>query len=80
MFYKRFLLFAGDTYYPSAYWNDFQGDFDTLDEAIEAYGASPSWVSAEYAAAHPKASWNDWGFIVDLETGAQRSLPDAYGR
>lgn len=61
MFYKRFLLFAGHQYYPSAYWDDFVDSYETLDEAIEAYDGN----------------WNDWGFIVDLETGAQRSLPDA---
>jgi hypothetical protein len=30
---KRFLVFAGDFYYPSGGWGDFQGDFDSIDEA-----------------------------------------------
>ena len=30
---KRFLAFAGSRYYPSGGWEDFIGDFDTLEEA-----------------------------------------------
>jgi hypothetical protein len=30
---KRFLVFAGDAYYPEGGMNDFQEDFDTLEEA-----------------------------------------------
>ncbi len=30
---KQFLLFAGDQYYPSGGWSDFQGDFDSVDAA-----------------------------------------------
>jgi hypothetical protein len=30
---KRYLVFAFDEYYPDGGWNDFRGDFDTLDEA-----------------------------------------------
>lgn len=30
---KRFLLFAGEDYYPIGGWNDFLGDFDTVAEA-----------------------------------------------
>ena len=29
---KRFLLFAGDEYYPTGGWGDFISDFDTLEE------------------------------------------------
>lgn len=32
---KRFLLFAGETYYPRGGWADFQSSADTLDEAVE---------------------------------------------
>ena len=32
---KRFLLFAGDNYYPAGGMEDFKGDFDTVDEALE---------------------------------------------
>lgn len=30
---KRFLLFAGSTYYPEGGWCDFQGGFDSREEA-----------------------------------------------
>lgn len=30
---KRYLLFKGDEHYPSAGWQDFVGDFDTVAEA-----------------------------------------------
>jgi len=55
MYYKRFLLFCFDTYYPLGGISDLRGDYDTMDEAQEA------WQST-------KSSW-DWGEIVDLETG-----------
>lgn len=32
---KKFLLFGYDAYYPSGGWNDFEGSFDTIDEAKE---------------------------------------------
>lgn len=30
---KRYLVFAGDDYYPSGGWNDFRDDFDDIDAA-----------------------------------------------
>ena len=30
---KRYLLFAGETYYPTGGWSDFQKDFDSLADA-----------------------------------------------
>ena len=33
---KRYLLFAGDQYYPSGGWNDFKNSFHSLKEATEA--------------------------------------------
>ena len=32
---KRYLVFAGDTYYPNGGWHDFWYSFDTQDDAIE---------------------------------------------
>lgn len=32
---KRYLVFAGSQYYPYGGWSDFQGDWDTLAEAVE---------------------------------------------
>lgn len=33
---KRYLLFSMLGYYPSGGWDDFRGDYETLDEAIQA--------------------------------------------
>lgn len=33
---KRYLAFAGNTYYPCGGWGDFVGDFDTITEAFDA--------------------------------------------
>jgi len=30
---NRYLLFAGDTYYPAGGWNDLKGDYTNLEEA-----------------------------------------------
>lgn len=32
---NRYLLFTFDGYYPSGGWNDFQGSFDSIEEAVE---------------------------------------------
>ncbi len=32
---KRYLLFDGAIYYPFGGWSDFQGEFDTVDEAMQ---------------------------------------------
>lgn len=53
---KRYLLFAGDTYYPSGGWSDFVKDYDTEEEA-DADGLS------KYGRDH------QWYEVVDLETG-----------
>lgn len=46
---KRYLVFGGDTYYPSGGWNDYIGEFDKSDEACGfCYGfirnTSGRWV------------------------------------
>lgn len=45
-------LFAGDSYYPSGGWGDFQGMFDSLEDAAAAYD------QGRY----------DWGHVIDLRT------------
>lgn len=53
---KRYLLFQGVLYYPSGGWSDFQGSFDTAEEALE----------------HLKTIHNlgeNWWQIVDSTTG-----------
>ena len=37
---KRYLLFAGDFYYPRGGWSDHRGDFETIEDAVEAAAAS----------------------------------------
>ena len=52
---KRYLLFAGDIYYPSGGWDDFKDSFDGVAEAIAALGAG----DRRYA----------WFHVVDSQTG-----------
>lgn len=40
---KRFLVFAGDCYYPSGGWDDFHSDHDTADEAQKAAINAGDW-------------------------------------
>jgi hypothetical protein len=58
---KRFLLFKGDNYYPSGGMDDFQGDFDTREEALQAAG---TW----------DRSWQ-WVQIYDCQTRTGENLP-----
>jgi hypothetical protein len=51
---KRYLLFAGDDYYPQKAWYEFRGSFDTIEEA--------KGISNYYA------KYFDWWQIVDTET------------
>ena len=39
---KRYLLFRGDDYYPAGGWNDFEGDYSCLEDAIRA-GRRADW-------------------------------------
>lgn len=58
---KRFLVFAGDCYYPEGGMNDFQGDFDTLEEAR----SFESKIKEKF-----ESDWGDfnWTRIWDSET------------
>ncbi len=58
---KRFLVFAGDAYYPEGGMYDFQEDFDTLEEARSFVAKiKEKWES----------DWEDfkWTAIWDSET------------
>lgn len=46
---KRYLLFSGEQYYPGGGWTDFGGDFDTVEEAMEAAGLSQRYNWAHIA-------------------------------
>jgi len=50
---KRFLVFSGDTYYPCGGWDDFKGDFESLEEA------------KEFALRMLKEEHEDWTHVVD---------------
>ena len=56
---KRFLLFAGDVYYPSGGFGDFIGDFQTPDDAKDKL---LKWIETE---GDPKYLW---AHIYDTET------------
>lgn len=55
--FKRYLLFAGATYYPSGGWDDFVGSFDTTEQAKDALLAKGF-------------DYYDWAHIVDATDGA----------
>lgn len=58
---KRYLLFAGENYYPGGGWYDYRGSFDTAEEASQAGGAL-----------HNKrinGAWVDWWHVTDMLTG-----------
>lgn len=56
---KRYLLFAGDQYYPVGGWDDFKGSFDTPDEAVDAI-RHPT---------EPNGWRTDWWHVIDGTTG-----------
>ena len=62
---KRFLVFAGDAYYPEGGMYDFQEDFDTLEEA-RSFEAK---IKEEFKSIW-KDSWKNfkWSAIWDSET------------
>ena len=53
---KRFLLFAGDNYYPTGGWRDFYSAHDTLDDAV-------------LEAANLQAI--DWWHVIDSTSGEE---------
>lgn len=54
----RFALFTGYAYYPSGGWEDFQGTYATLEEAMAA-------AHADFA----KGKGERWYHVVDLSNG-----------
>ena len=56
---KNYLLFAGDHYYPSGGWDDFQEAFETWEEANQ---------KGKDLKEQRKA---DWYHVVDLEAEVQ---------
>lgn len=61
---KRFMVFAGQTYYANGGWKDFHCDYNSRDEAI----AEVDRLVSE----HPRRvirALADWAHAVDGETG-----------
>ena len=54
---KRFLVFAGNNYYPGGGWTDFRKDADTIEAAREL-----AEVRGVYGT-------SDWVHVVDTQTG-----------
>jgi len=57
---KRYLLFAGDSRYPNGGWDDFVGDYESLELATKK--------AIKYI-----ENGRDWWHIVDLKTGKKAS-------
>lgn len=55
---KRYLVFAGDSYYTAGGWDDFHGSYNTLQEA-------------KTAARDAEKTRYDWTQIVDIATGQE---------
>lgn len=55
---RRYLLFAGDNYYPLGGWCDFRGSFETPEQAKEALLPGDHTYTGM-----------GWAHIVDLESG-----------
>ncbi|MGR3218810.1 MAG: hypothetical protein ACUZ8H_03200 [Candidatus Anammoxibacter sp.] len=60
---KRYLAFYGDFYYPQGGMDDFQGDYDTIEEAKEAIRKA----HLENRIDDIKWEWS-WFHIWDMET------------
>lgn len=63
---KRFILFAGDNYYPGGGMSDMVTSFDDLQEAKRHWDQDQA-QAYEY-------DRHDWGHILDRETGAVTQL------
>lgn len=50
---NRYLLFAGDQYYPCGGWNDFRGGFSSIEDARDA----------------TRDKDFDWWHVIDIQTG-----------
>ena len=61
---KRFLIFAGDLHYPTGGWYDFEGDFDTLEDA-------------KTALLNINCDW--WHIVDTVRKGGGRNQIIAYG-
>lgn len=63
---KRYLLFAGSSYYPRGGWLDFIDSFDTPEEAKEVGQCHDIFIFSNKEESYPKY---DWFHIIDKKTG-----------
>lgn len=72
---KRFLVFAGNHYYPAGGWRDFRGGFDDLDSAAAEAGR----LVLEQDPDKPKGCGRfEWSQLIDLEVGTGRRIDRCY--
>lgn len=57
---ERYLLFSGENYYPGGGWRDFDGAYETLDEAKERVSLFRRNGNGD--------NRRNWWHIVDVET------------
>jgi len=59
---KRYLLFAGSSYYPAGGWSDLAGNYDTLAEAVDAAVAlKDDWYKIiDTTTMEPVKEWIMW--------------------
>ena len=62
---RRFLVFAGDNYYPRGGWDDFHSDHETREAAV----AIADQLLVDYPLL--RAAKLDWSQVVDASTGRQ---------
>lgn len=62
----RYLLFAGDKYYPEGGWKDYRGAFGTLEDAeAAAFAGAPEWGHCGFP----------WAHVVNTVTGHVTVVP-----
>lgn len=67
---KRYLLFRGETYYPNGGWEDFGGEFDSVDEAICSMDdRSYEYSFRERGRVFSSKHTADWAHVVDASSG-----------
>lgn len=64
---KRYLLFAGDRFYPYGGWKDFISSYDTIDEAKAALDDP---LTRHSYGGYPLGTY-DWWHVIDNTTGKE---------
>lgn len=66
---RRYMLFAGENFYPLGGWEDFKGFFDTPENALEylCKGELPEWITDPKPDDEDSRRWVQWAHIVDTQ-------------